>query len=469
MLTDNGVASQNPITAMCRRLGKIALLLVLVGLALGGVSWWAAPECKITIPDPCLDDYSYCTYPDIFSPAKDCDLQATDCLQTCGCCSSSPESWCPGAKNSDTPFSINLFSDGFNGGMYFLVFFIVFSVLNYWRLCRAPSSPAKTRMICLATVSTIVTFAIIEGVCYLFHITDCHGEFRGFSDVFLMLAILCLFFAYLLTFVAGATASSAAAYDTLIASVRDSRSRSDPNMLVLNVSEQRIRRFLDEEENEHVQLTVTRERSLCAQCCRAFYIVYVIALLVIAVFFGLLQTMLDSRFNCFILGILSFFVILMAWARIRRTQGALDHAKRKELAQWRQGLSGPQQLMFFHNQSDANLVRTDAASIANKSVIALGGSSSFAQRCSFFSPSGLDVPGMRTSATYTRIVGDALELRSVVRVQSPGMLRAATRVESTTRLPIDLNQVAQVREWLAVHRDIFEFETAPDVELAQAA
>jgi len=305
---------------------------------------------------------------------------------------------------------------------------------------------------------------MLIGVAYLYHITDCHGKFRGVSDVCLILACLCFFVAFFMTFIAGAMAASAASseYATLNTSVRDSQDRSDANILVLEVSEERMRRFLDEEQNQHVQLTVTRDHSCCMQCCRVWSYLYLIVLLAVLAFCGGLHYLVDSRYMCFYLGYLAFLFVVAAWAKTRRTQSALDHAKKRELQQWGQELRGPQQLTLFHNQSDPT--GGNPSSMEYKSMIALG-----KRRCSFFSPAAPNVPGAATRTTYTRIVDDTIELRAVVRTQSPGLLRAEVRVESTTRLPIDLNNVAQVRGWLSLHRDIFEFETATDVELAHGA
>lgn len=61
-----------------------------------------APPSPAPAPAPspsCADDESFCVDSSIFNPSDDCELLSSSCKKTCGCCSSSPPSYC----GSETP------------------------------------------------------------------------------------------------------------------------------------------------------------------------------------------------------------------------------------------------------------------------------------------------------------------------------------------------------------------------------
>jgi len=51
-------------------------------------------------PSGCDDDKDFCKDKDAFKPNQDCPLIASDCKKTCGCCGTSPPSWCNGAATA---------------------------------------------------------------------------------------------------------------------------------------------------------------------------------------------------------------------------------------------------------------------------------------------------------------------------------------------------------------------------------
>lgn len=53
-------------------------------------------------PSPtCKDSEHFCQDSVVFNPAIDCQLLATACKKTCGCCTASPKAWCSGAAKED--------------------------------------------------------------------------------------------------------------------------------------------------------------------------------------------------------------------------------------------------------------------------------------------------------------------------------------------------------------------------------
>lgn len=64
-------------------------------------------------PSPtCSDAEDFCTMPDIFDPDSDCELLASYCMKTCGCCGTTPPAYC-----SETSKKVNSQA----GGDYWLV------------------------------------------------------------------------------------------------------------------------------------------------------------------------------------------------------------------------------------------------------------------------------------------------------------------------------------------------------------
>merc|ERR1712242_363212 len=53
-------------------------------------------------PSPgCADAEDFCSDPSVFNPSTDCDILASYCQKTCGCCASSPPSFCKALTRSE--------------------------------------------------------------------------------------------------------------------------------------------------------------------------------------------------------------------------------------------------------------------------------------------------------------------------------------------------------------------------------
>jgi len=304
----------------------------------------------------------------------------------------------------------------------------------------------------------------------MYALTDCRNEFRGISDVLFMVSACCSFFALVLILVIVASIPSIVQGDGLLASMAEQRRSGNPNILVLDVGEDRARRFLAEEQQHGAGLTVQTSSSCCMRCLQGFACLGLLLLavqLAIGVVFGGLKPVFANRGVSFAIGYFLVFASLAIYLRIRRSNTYVDHQKHRDEQQWLQELHGPQQLLLFYNVPTA--MQGDPDSVAGKSVI------SFGKRPFFFAPvpEAANVPGAFATTVHTRIpqaegqTGDVLELQTVVRHQTPGLLQAAVQAEAVARIPLEPHHVAQVRAWLQERRAIFEFETAPEVEMIE--
>jgi hypothetical protein len=149
-----------------------------------------------------------------------------------------------------------------------------------------------------------------------------------------------------------------------------------------------------------------------------------------------------------------YFVIFVLYAislRVRRSQAYLDHKKHRDMKDWLRELQGPQQLLLFCNASAAE-------NLSGKSVIA------FNTRQVFFFSRTREA-GACIQTTYVRLShadlrsplssSSSLELKTVVQVQ--GLLDAVS-TEVIQRIPIEPQHVAQLRGWLQLHQEVFNFE-----------
>lgn len=294
----------------------------------------------------------------------------------------------------------------------------------------------------------------------MYELTDCRNEFRGISDVLFAVSACCCICAILVILVAILMIPSIAQYGALLANMAEKRRRGDPNTLVLDISADRARRFLVEEQQHGAGLTVQTSRWLMPLW------LLVAVLFAIGVIFGDLKPFGATRGVCFAVGYFLIVVALAIYARIRQSKAYLDHQKHRGEQQWLQELQGPQQLVLFYNVPTA--MQEDPGSMAVKSVIAFG-----KRRAFLFAPvpQAADVPGALTITTHTRILhaegqaDDVLEFKKVVHRRNPGVLRADVRAEAVARIPLEPHHVPQVRAWLQDRRVIFEFETAPEVEM----
>jgi len=305
----------------------------------------------------------------------------------------------------------------------------------------------------------------------MYLLTDCQDKFRGISDILLVVSFVCSLFAFYFFFVAVASSSAIAQYASLLSNMAAHRSRTDANILVLEVSADRTRRFLAEEEQNGAEINVQTSRSGCLQCVRVWYFLYLAVVLAIGVYFAGFA-FFATRAACFAIGFVLIFVLLAIYGRICRTKAYLDHQKNKKNRQWAQTLEGPQQLLLFYNVP--NLMEgANPGGVAANSVIAFGNGQLGGESCAFFEATREATPGAVMKTTHTRILaaqgqtGDVLEFKTVVERQNPGVFGADVRAEAVARMPLEAHHVVQVREWLRERQGIFQFEIAPDVELQQ--
>merc|ERR1712113_994035 len=105
-------------------------------------------------------------------------------------------------------------------------------------------------------------------------------------------------------------------------------------------------------------------------------------------------------------------------------------------------LQGAEQLVFFRNTTDD--LQTNLNSIEGQSIIKFG-----KWRTVFFSSPTEAVPGAFSRVMHTRILHEpSLEIKTVARRQSPGMLTVEAKVESVVRIPLECQHVRLVQDWL---------------------
>jgi len=270
---DGLVDGVNPIKAKVLRYAITSCLALAAATTVGYLSWHLAPACPVVPPD-CHDKANYCASPDWFSNATDCPLLSSQCMTTCGCCNQRPNQWCPNKVNTLQSIIDSSSSEILN----YSVWLGIFGILVVIR------TKGKARLI--ATISLM--FMLLLGVCYwlAYELTDCQTKPRGVSDVLLVLSVCCSFYAFKSMIMAGALTPSIAEFGGLLANMGDHRSRRDPNLLVLDVSADRTRRFIAEEEQRGVDLTVQVYRSYLARCLQILPILELLVLIAVMVVCG---------------------------------------------------------------------------------------------------------------------------------------------------------------------------------------
>jgi len=264
---------------------------------------------------------------------------------------------------------------------------------------------------------------------------------------------------------------SIAPYGSLLANMEEHRSRGDPNILVLDVSAERTRRFVTEEEQRGVELTLQVSRSSLAWCLRILPVLELIVLLAVMVYFGyfgdaeVVHILAASRAMRFSIVYLVIFLLLAISKSVRASQAYLNHKKHRDMKNWLQELwGGSQQLLLFCNASAAEGSQGGPAeNLAGKSMI------SFTKRKVFFFSRTRDV-GPLIKTTYVRLVhadgqsDNHLELTTVVKAQGA---MSAVRAEVIHRMPLEPQHVAQVRGWLQLHQEVFNFEISSENQEVQ--
>jgi len=239
---------------------------------------------------------------------------------------------------------------------------------------------------------------------------------------------------------------------------------------VLDVSADRTRRFVAEEEQRSVELTMQVSRGYLARCLRILPIIELTVLLAVMLYFGyfvdaeVLQSLAASRGMMFSIMYLVIFLLLAISSRVRRSQAYLDHKKHRDMRDWLRELQGPQQLLLFCNTSAAQDTQgVPVQNMVGKSVIA------FPTRKVFYFSRTRET-GALIQSTYTRFLhvdgqgDDYLELKTIVQVQ--GSL-STVRAEVIHRIPIEPQHVAQLRGWLQERQGVFNFEISPENQEVQ--
>merc|ERR1712216_21419 len=127
----------------------------------------------------------------------------------------------------------------------------------YWRLCLAPRSFATGRFILMTSFCLTIALSINLLVYFcgrvLYKATECHSQWRGLSDVMLVLACVCnVVLTVIITTLVGSSLR-AADNGALLQSIAEHRARGDPNVLAIDVSAARLRTFLDAEQPGELQ------------------------------------------------------------------------------------------------------------------------------------------------------------------------------------------------------------------------
>jgi len=466
----NGLENgRNPVKTYVLRKGIMyGFLPLIAGLSAGALSWYVAPKC-VTVPPGCDDqDSSWCEKQSVFSPTPGCETHV--CMKTCGCCAENPKGWCPNKVVTFQKYIAESWSTLVKCLALF-VFLNVISCLRFWGDWLAIKWSA---LLILCAACWVVVFGFVYVV---YGLTECRDAPRGISDTLLLVSICCFYFSFVdIVLITLAAAFTIAPYGVLLGIMAAHRTRKDPNILVLDVGEDRARRFLVEEQHR-VELIVQTSRSSGLQCLPCF--VRVVQWLRILIIFGILlcvhglSAVLVSRTVKFYLFYVLIFALSGIFSGIRRTQAYRDHQLQKANRQRLQDLQGPQKLIFFYNVPSA---MQGIPGVEGQSVISYGNPRALGGEV-YFAPTVEAVPGAIARSTHTRILhaegqtGDLLQIKTVIDRQNPRLLEPDVHVDAVQLIPLEPHHVSQVREWLQERQAMFKFEMEPgggSVELMQA-
>mmetsp|Transcript_74940 Transcript_74940/g.173776 ORF Transcript_74940/g.173776 Transcript_74940/m.173776 type:complete len:520 (-) Transcript_74940:4-1563(-) len=337
---------------------------------------------------------------------------------------------------------------------------ILFCSCVMGRLCCAERSTAKMRMFANMGLSFAQMALVLALARVAYLATDCNDAPKGTSDLLFLVAIVSSFVALVSFTLAGIVSTYKAQFGGLLHRIAELAQRQEPDVLVLEVSEARLRQHLLAESERDASLTIS---SSPRRHCLLLAVFMLICIVVSAMVDD--QDFHRSSFwnRVFALGLPCLFLMLaLAW-QVWITPGCQNCLQRRRLRHRLAEVHGPARLLLFHNTSAASPGRLDGMSAAffeGKMVAAFG-------------LQGAALPGVWRRETRASVLTDDAEPSCAVlsfalksERTSPALWQGQdARIEGAVRVPLDRGQETVVRDWLEARREVFGYGALEEVEM----
>ncbi|CAK9061993.1 unnamed protein product [Durusdinium trenchii] len=339
---------------------------------------------------------------------------------------------------------------GVSGSVF--TYIVLMLILLYARACCKSNTRERkvlTRMACAFVFGVLIFFS--GYVMYLF--TDCHQTFRGLSDVFLALGfgLMLYCFIFLLRWVTFNTA--AGRLDELLQRISQAARRDDGEVLVVELSEERLRSFWQAQlDDETLVTSINVTQTAWSGRCLTWFGLIIIVLMPI-----LFAWVFTARAQFFFGIVWLHLVVMLGYSYSLRSSFLQRWQHRRHVARKLADLQAESVVLFHNVLAEAEGEEARQQDVAFMSAAFFGDVQVFMPHVTsedrliwtFFTRTSL----VETSPGLWQICFHTSFRRSTQTL----LQSTETAVDVPKYVPLELPDVPRVRSWLGRH-EVFHFE-----------